>query len=35
MDRSAQAPSLDVQDVGLYRPHHEWTFSGIDWQKKT
>jgi ABC-type polysaccharide/polyol phosphate transport system ATPase subunit len=24
-----------VQDVGLYRPHHEWTFSGIDWQKKT
>ncbi len=24
-----------LPDVGIYRPHHEWTFSGVEWQKKT
>jgi ABC-type polysaccharide/polyol phosphate transport system ATPase subunit len=24
-----------VKDVGLYRPGHQWTFQGVDWEPKT
>jgi hypothetical protein len=23
-----------IKDVGLYRPAHRWTFTGVEWEPK-